>query len=50
MPKPDNRMSNKKIALIGFCGVMDSTIRVKNENDFKFIYVTLRKDWILENH
>ena len=43
MPKPDNRMSNKKIALIGFCGVMDSTIRVKNENDFK-LYNLLFKE------
>jgi hypothetical protein len=43
MPKANERMQSKKIALIGFCGVMDSTILAKVEKD-RNLYQLLEKE------
>jgi hypothetical protein len=43
MPKANERIQSKKIALIGFCGVMDSTILAKVEKD-RNLYQLLEKE------
>ncbi len=43
LPKVNEKILNKKIALIGFCGVMDSTFRIKQEKD-PILYDFFSKD------